>query len=67
MFVFVSRKCGLCSVTGGVHLSISNRSVSFHLLYKHIRAEIIKVKVKFAQEQAAKAQRGSRYMVLLFL
>jgi hypothetical protein len=30
-------------------------------------ATIVKVKVKFAIEQATKAQRGSRFIVLLFL
>jgi hypothetical protein len=41
-FVVVIRECErIYSVTSSVQLTISNRSVSFHLLYKHIRAEII--------------------------
>jgi len=35
-FVFIIRECErICFVTSTVHLAISNRSVSFHLLYKH--------------------------------
>jgi hypothetical protein len=66
--VFVIRECErIYSVTRSVHLTIWNRSLSCHLLYKHIRVEIVKVKVNFALEQATKAQRGSRGIALLFL